>query len=154
MGWGLFGVRTSATITGWCVHVWSVPSDVTTGPSHCRQPGGCDPGPCLNIKTIFPRYGDSHVEDKTALWPSYLQHGNPHTWERWSLYWDMGIPILLKLHLYIETGSWSPSSISAGAGPELGWWCIQFWHVNLLWPSEAMWLWGCGSSLFQVMAGC
>ena len=30
------------------------------------------PGPCLNIKTIFLRYGDSHVKDKTVARPSYL----------------------------------------------------------------------------------
>ena len=29
-------------------------------------------GPHLNIKTIFPRYGDSHVKDKTVARPSYL----------------------------------------------------------------------------------
>ena len=29
-------------------------------------------GPCLNIKTVFPRYGDSHVKDKTVVRPSYL----------------------------------------------------------------------------------
>ena len=28
--------------------------------------------PHLNIKSIFPKYGDSHVKDKTAMWPSYL----------------------------------------------------------------------------------
>ena len=27
---------------------------------------GCRSGPCLNIKTVFPRYGDSHVKDKTV----------------------------------------------------------------------------------------
>ena len=37
-----------------------------------------EPGPCLKIKTVFPRYGDSHVK-------------------------DMGIPILVRRHLYIET---------------------------------------------------
>ena len=26
----------------------------------------------LNIKTVFPRYGDSHVKDKTVVRPSYL----------------------------------------------------------------------------------
>ena len=26
----------------------------------------------LNIKTVFPRYGDSHVKDKTVARPSYL----------------------------------------------------------------------------------
>ena len=28
--------------------------------------------PCLNVKTVFPRYGDSHVKDKTVARPSYL----------------------------------------------------------------------------------
>ena len=30
------------------------------------------PGPHLNIKTVFPRYGDSHVKDKTVERPSHL----------------------------------------------------------------------------------
>ena len=34
------------------------------------------------------QYRDSHVKDKTVSRPSYLWYGNPHTWERWSLYWD------------------------------------------------------------------
>ena len=33
--------------------------------------GRC-PGPCLNIKTVFPRYGDSHVKDKAVARPSCL----------------------------------------------------------------------------------
>ena len=28
------------------------------------------PGPRFNIKTVFPRYGDSHVKDKTVARPS------------------------------------------------------------------------------------
>ena len=31
-----------------------------------------DPGPHLNIKTLYPRYGDSHVKDKMVARPSYL----------------------------------------------------------------------------------
>ena len=31
-----------------------------------------DSGYHLNIKTVFPRYGDSHVKDKTVARPSYL----------------------------------------------------------------------------------
>ena len=31
-----------------------------------------DSGPCLNVKTVFPRYGDSYVKDKTVVRPSYL----------------------------------------------------------------------------------
>ena len=45
---------------------------------------GCNellrPGPCLNIKTVFPKYGDSHVKDKT-VGETVLSL----TWE--SLYW-------------------------------------------------------------------
>ena len=29
-------------------------------------------GTRVNIKTVFPRYGDSHVKDKTVAKPSYL----------------------------------------------------------------------------------
>ena len=42
----------------------------------------------LNIKTIFPRYGDPHVKDKTVVRPSYFQHGDPYTGKTTSLYWD------------------------------------------------------------------
>ena len=34
--------------------------------------GANGPGSRLNIKTVFPRYGDSHVKDKTVARPSYL----------------------------------------------------------------------------------
>ena len=30
------------------------------------------PGPRLNIKTVFPRYGDSHVKDTTVVRLPYL----------------------------------------------------------------------------------
>ena len=40
-------------------------------------------GPCLNIKTVFPRYGDSYVKDKM-------------------------VPIRVRRHLFIET---APSTI-------------------------------------------
>ena len=46
------------------------------------------PGGRLNIKMSSYQYGDPHVKDKTVVRPSYLKHGNPHTWERRSLYWD------------------------------------------------------------------
>ena len=42
----------------------------------------------LNIKMSSYQYRDSHVKDKTVSRPSYLLHGNPHTLERRSLYWD------------------------------------------------------------------
>ena len=37
-------------------------------------------GPCLNIKTVFPRYGDSHVKDKMVTRPSCLVHPVSYTW--------------------------------------------------------------------------
>ena len=46
------------------------------------------PGGGLNIKMSSYQYRDSHVKDKTVSRPSYLLHGNPHTLERRSLYWD------------------------------------------------------------------
>ena len=46
------------------------------------------PGLYPNIKTIFPRYGDSHVKHKTALRPSYLYHGDPYTDKSVSFFWD------------------------------------------------------------------
>ena len=46
------------------------------------------PGPRLSIKTVFPRYGDSLVNDKTVVRPSYLEHGDPYNGKTTSLYWD------------------------------------------------------------------
>ena len=46
-------------------------------------------GPCFNIKTIFPMYGDPRVKDKTVARPSYLYYGDPlilHG-KTTSLYW-------------------------------------------------------------------
>ena len=45
-------------------------------------------GPHFNIKTIFPRYGDAHVKDKTVTRPSYLYSGALYTGKTTSLYWD------------------------------------------------------------------
>ena len=41
-----------------------------------------------NIKMSSYQYKNSHAKDKTVSRPSYLKHGNPHTRERRSLYWD------------------------------------------------------------------
>ena len=58
------------------------------------SPGHQDPR--LHIKTVFPRYGDSHVKDKTVVRPSYLWYGDPY-WDPYtgktiSLYWDARPP--------------------------------------------------------------
>ena len=47
-----------------------------------------DLGVRSNIKMSSYQYKNSHAKDKTVSWPSYLKHGNLHTWERRSLYWD------------------------------------------------------------------
>ena len=39
------------------------------------------PGPCLNVKIIFPGYKDSHYKDETVVRPSYL-------YKAASSYWD------------------------------------------------------------------
>ena len=48
-----------------------------------------DPGPRLNIKTVFPRYRDSHVKDKTVSRPTvlFLTWGS-YTGKTTSLYRD------------------------------------------------------------------
>ena len=48
----------------------------------------CWSGGRLNKKDRLTGYGDSHVKDKTSYRPSYLYHGNPHTWKDGLLYWD------------------------------------------------------------------
>ena len=63
------------------------------------------PGPHFNIKTIFPRYGDSHVKDKTVTKPSYLKHGDPYTGKTTSLCWDTPITgwvtVSFEMHISI-----------------------------------------------------
>ena len=44
------------------------------------------PGGCLNIHLSSYRYRDPHVKDKMVSRPSYLKHGNLHTWKNQSLY--------------------------------------------------------------------
>ena len=58
-----------------------------------RQVSGCFcrrkiSGSRLNIKTVFPSYGDSHVKDKTVAKLSYLKHGDPYMDKTTSLYWN------------------------------------------------------------------
>ena len=52
-------------------------------------------GPRLNIKTVFPRYGDSNVKDKTAARPS-------------SIWNNLSMPGLKLTHVG-KRGPWEPS---------------------------------------------
>ena len=67
------------------------------------------PGPLLNIKTIFPRYGDSHVKDKMVSQPSYLKHGDTYTGKTTSLYWDG--PQIIQGELVKDMGADWPGSL-------------------------------------------
>ena len=59
-------------------------------------------GPRLNIKIVFPRYGDSHVKDKTVARLSYLWHGDPYASKKTRLYWDS--PFLSADQIIIVVG--------------------------------------------------
>ena len=61
------------------------PTRIGNGASCCSS---YTPGPRLNINTVFPRYGDYHVKDKTVVRPSYLQYGDSYTGKATSLYCD------------------------------------------------------------------
>ena len=54
----------------------------------------------LSIKMSSYQYRHPHLKDKTVSRPSYLKHGNPHTWES----------------LYTETGPWSRTYWGPGLG--------------------------------------
>ena len=52
----------------------------------------------MYILAVFPRYGDSHVKDKTVTRLSYLQHGDPYTGKSASVYWDCPlVPFLVQV---------------------------------------------------------
>ena len=57
------------------------------------------PGPCLNIKTVFPRYGDSHVKDETVVRPSYIKRGDPYTGKQGNFTANLATPWLPQRHL-------------------------------------------------------
>ena len=77
-------------------HAVEIPSCARQGPVYPAQaiPGllmSCRcraPEPRLNIKTVFPMYGGSHVKDNMVARPSYLFHGDPYIGKTTSLYWD------------------------------------------------------------------
>ena len=75
---------------GWGLHSLPFPVNSLRLMMHVRVRAS---GGRLNIKMSSYQYRDPHVKDKTVLWPSYLQHGNPHTWESWSLYWAKALAI-------------------------------------------------------------
>ena len=54
------------------------------------------PGGRLNKKDCLTGYGDSHVKDKTSYRPSYLKHGNPHTWKDGLSYWDGALQLVVN----------------------------------------------------------
>ena len=61
-------------------YLWRVIKERRLTLAHINGNLGIKSGPCFNLKTVFPRYGDSHVKDKT-VGETVLSL----TWE--SLYW-------------------------------------------------------------------
>ena len=125
-----------------CKHSWGP----NTFHSLCRQ-WGIHSGPRLNIKTVFP--GMEILMLKTR-------------WSRDRLIFNMGIPILVRWHLYIVTAPWSLSlkcSLDPGVSEKhLCWFiktCFSFvwsaifdtwcsftghWHVARRWdPGSHCW---------------
>ena len=62
--------------------------DLTLGYVILRPVALTWPEPRLNIKTVFPGYGDSHVKDKTVGDRLIFNMGDPYTGKTTSLYWD------------------------------------------------------------------
>ena len=70
------------------------------GTSHLRCTATCTrPWPCLNIKTVFPGMGIPMLKIRRS-------------WDR--LIFKMGIPILVRRRLYIETGPCDHSAVVHG----------------------------------------
>ena len=88
---------------------------------------GWGPGPHLNIKTVFPRYVDYHVKDKTAVRPSYLWHGDPYTGKMTSLYWVA--PLIIRKVTFMTSIIYAPYLLISY---QLGRYCyITFLLVSL-----------------------
>ena len=79
----------------WCRY-WNIPEEIRQW--YCWWWSG----PHLNIKTVFPRYGDSHVKDKMSRDRLIFNMGIIRR-SRDRLIFNMGIPILVRWHLYNET---------------------------------------------------
>ena len=84
-------VRASAGMKSkWFDKTWRI-SETSTHYGMVRPHGVRDPGGWINIKMPSYQYMKSHYGDKTILRPSYLHNG---------------FPILVRRHLYIESGPW------------------------------------------------
>ena len=57
---------------------------ISSAPNCALQFNSLWPGPLLNIKTIFPRYGIPMLK---------IRHGDPYTGKTSSLYWDVPLVI-------------------------------------------------------------
>ena len=74
----------------------------------------------LNIKTVFSRYGDSHVKNKTIVRLSYLYNGNSYTDKTTSLYWDgPHVPQVINDCV---------SPLSTRRHHQNGWWDLMKFH--------------------------
>ena len=81
-----YGYDEGVSLTDWCWRLWQpsckwqpscqvtafISSDTLHVKWHPSMHAVETPGPLLNIKTILPRYRDSHVKDKMVVRPSYI----------------------------------------------------------------------------------
>ena len=105
--------------------------------------------PYLNIMMAFPRYGDSHVKDKTVVRLSYLQHlqhlqpilqhRDPYTCKMAALYWDspLNIHLITLNSRYISKNVLTQDSfLSAmdidGKFMAMPWDCFKICHDNTI----------------------
>ena len=88
----IFHRRSLYTLYGMMNNQWHNPRRLWEDEPH--------PGPWFNIKTAFPRYGDSHVKDKTVA-----RHGDPYTGKTTSLYWDGPLGLMVeRLNIFRTNG--------------------------------------------------
>ena len=86
----------------------------------------------LNIKMPSYHYRDPHGKDKTVSRPSYLKHGNPHTWERRSLYWDGAlVPLAYLSCVSCESRHYSHSPFASSASNCRPWRTGSHWLLAI-----------------------
>ena len=103
---------------GWCTCRWSyIPAIIMEGyqAQICKkklrgwesalQKIVLSPGPCLNVKPVFPGVG-IYIIKIGWLWDHLLYNGNPYTGKMASLYWDS--PLVASL--YNKYNNWCKAS--------------------------------------------
>ena len=75
---------------------------------------------------------DPHVKDWTVSRPSYLYHGNLHTRERRSLYWDGALEFSCYTVYGMDTGSHPFNNLEAVGRPWIQWCVCWSYHILII----------------------